>query len=184
MTTPVAAPIPTAYGVFSGAIDQTSTQRLFHTLTTAAANRLTVHLLFQSSGGNVADGICLYNFFKALPIDLTLYNVGSIQSIATIAYLGAKHRKVSAHAAFMIHRTLGSAQFAVAARLQGLAQSVLLDDTRSESILRQNLRLGDDVWNTFTEMHFSAEDSVKAGIAEQVEEFIIPSGTPFFNVLG
>ena len=47
-----------------------------------------VHLLFQSNGGTVGDGLCLYNFFRSLPISLTFYNTGSVASVAAIAYLG------------------------------------------------------------------------------------------------
>jgi ATP-dependent Clp protease protease subunit len=99
-------------------------------------------LLFQSNGGLVGDGICLHNFFRALPIELTLYNVGSIASIAVTAYLGAKHRKASAYAAFMLHRTYASPQAATSDRLHAIAQSVSLDDERTEAILRRIPHLG------------------------------------------
>jgi ATP-dependent Clp protease protease subunit len=97
---------PEVYGIFSGPIDQAGTQRLANGLTTSSANNVkSVHLMFQSQGGGIGEGICLHNLFQSLPFDLTLYNGGSVASIAVIAYLGAKRRKVSAYASFMIHRT-------------------------------------------------------------------------------
>src|SRR5215217_2667776 len=53
-----------------------------------------VHMLFQSNGGTVCDGVCLYNFFRSLPISLTLYNTGSVAPVAVVAYLGAHERKL------------------------------------------------------------------------------------------
>lgn len=85
-----------------------------------------MHAVFQSTGGGIGDGICLYNVFKALSIDLTLYNTGHVASIAVLAYLGAKHRKVSRHAAFMIHRTQTTTQSANTQTVQAFAKSAVL----------------------------------------------------------
>jgi hypothetical protein len=58
------------YAVFSDNINQASVQRVFNAFAFGTANKIQhVHLLFQSCGGFVGDGICLYNFFKSLPID-------------------------------------------------------------------------------------------------------------------
>jgi ATP-dependent Clp protease, protease subunit len=64
----------------------------------------------QTTGGNVQDGVCLYNYFRTLPVDLSVYNVGSISSAGVIAYLGAKNRKAATLATFMIHRSHASFQ--------------------------------------------------------------------------
>jgi ATP-dependent Clp protease protease subunit len=100
-------PPPTeAYAMFSGEINQDTTRKIFDSVTAASAQGFSqVHLLFQSYGGFVGDGISLYNFFKTLPLELTIYNTGAIHSIAAIAYLGARKGKASARAAFMIHTT-------------------------------------------------------------------------------
>jgi ClpP protease-like protein len=82
-------PAPT----FVGTIDQASFQRVIAGIAAAMANKVQeVHLLFQSTGGTVADGICLYNFLHRLPVEISLYNVGTVASIGALAYLGAKIR--------------------------------------------------------------------------------------------
>jgi ATP-dependent protease ClpP protease subunit len=132
---------PEIYAAFAGAVDQAAVQRIFHNFGIAMNTGIRhVHLLFQSSGGTVAvavavaDGVCLYNFFRALPIDGTLYNVGSIASAAVIAYLGAQNRKTSTYATFMVHRTQAPTQSATAERLHAMAHSVVIDDERLEAI--------------------------------------------------
>lgn len=143
-----------------------------------------VHLLFHSIGGFPSDGILLYNYFTALPIELTLYNAGSVESAATVAYLGAKNRKVSANAAFMIHKTAVSPQFATASKLKAATQSLVLDDERTEAILREHLKLSDDHWkhHEHHNVWFSADEAVAVGLAHGVASFFPPKGTRIFNI--
>ncbi|MBZ5586918.1 MAG: ATP-dependent Clp protease proteolytic subunit, partial [Acidobacteriia bacterium] len=122
-----------------------------------------LHVLFQSGGGYIADGICLYNFFRALTLDLTLYNGGSVSSIAAIAFLGAQHRKTSRFGTFMIHRSHSSPQNATAAKLEDIVRSLRIDDARTEAILRNHITLTQQQWNAlnYENLTFSAEDSVR-----------------------
>ena len=100
-----------AYAVFSDNVNQATVQRIFNAVAVGMSNNVKdIHFLFQSSGGYVGDGICLYNFLKTPPIDLTIYNAGSVQSISLIAFLGAKKRKTSPRSVFMMHRTSSGAQ--------------------------------------------------------------------------
>ena len=176
------APTPSAevYAVFSDNINQASVKRIFFNFTGAMEKQFKhVHLLFQSSGGFVGDGICLYNFFRSLPIDLTIYNAGAVQSIALIAYLGAKKRKTSLRGIFMMHRTTIGAQPATAAKLKGTAKMLTLDDTRTESILREHIKLPETEWAALDnqDVYFSGEEAVKVGIADEIGEFCPPRGT-------
>lgn len=185
-TPPVPTIPPIVYGTFSGAINQDSVQKLFNTFAIAMnSNVQHVHLAFQTSGGFIGDGVALYNYFKTLPIDLTLYNTGTVASIGVIAYLGAKARKASKYSAFMIHRTQRSAESSTANMLRSLAEAAALDDKRPEAILREHLKLPAEKWNDFDhyDLSFSAEESVDIGIAEQIAEFSPPAGAKVFNVL-
>jgi ATP-dependent Clp protease protease subunit len=140
--------------------------------------------MFQSTGGYVGDGICLYNFFKSLTIDLTIYNAGFVQSIAAVAFLGAKKRKTSARATFMLHRATNSPQFATATRLQAVADSVILDDRRIESILKEHLALTPEHWTNMNhhDFIFSGEEAIKLKMAHEIGEFSPPPGTQIFNI--
>jgi ATP-dependent Clp protease protease subunit len=174
------------YGVFSDQINQASVQRIFQNLALATnAGVKHAHILFHSTGGLVPDGIALYNLFRALPIELTLYNPGSVQSIAVIAYLGAKHRKASANATFQIHRTIFTSQAARADQLEVLAEVTHLDDVRTEGILRAHLKLSDKDWDKFDRaglMVFSAQDAVKIQMADELADFSPPQGAKIFNI--
>lgn len=177
------APV-SAHATFAGPIDQQSVQRIFTSIAAGSANKIEhIHVLFQSFGGAVADGICLYNFFRTLPIDLTLYNVGNVSSAATIAFLGAKGRKVAANATFMIHRAQSPGQPASAARLQAMAHSVAIDDRNLEAVLRAHLDMSPDRWaiHDIADLWLSADEAVACKLAE-IGEFSPPKGAQIFNI--
>lgn len=175
------------YTMFCGGIDQATAQKIVASLTAASVNHVKhVHVLFQSAGGFVGDGVFLYNLFRTLPIELTLYNVGQLASAAVIAYLGAKRRKTSTRATFMIHRSTNSAQFATSSRLEHLAKGLILDDERTEGILRQHVKLPDELWGQlqFHDIYLSGKEAVDFGIATELGEFEPPAGAQVFNLLG
>jgi ATP-dependent Clp protease protease subunit len=174
-------PPPLVFGVFSGGINTETTRNIINNLNVATTGAVKeVHLMFHSTGGFVGDGVCLYNYFKSFPISLTLYNPGVVASIGVIAYLGAKHRKTSAHAVFMIHRTqCNIPQGTPASRAKTIVDAAILDDKRTETILREKLVLPEEKWRSFDNdnLHFSAEEAVRYGIADEIADFSPPPGT-------
>lgn len=178
-------PLNEVYLTFVGSIDNAAAHRITQGMSTAMINGVDhVHLLFQSFGGAVGDGVFLYNYFLALPIGLTLYNLGKIESIATIAFLGAKKRKVSTHATFMIHRTVITQERATARRLESTTKSLLLDDERTEAILKNHLKMPEDRWKEleYHDVNFSATEAVEVGLADEVAEFAPPPRTQIFDL--
>jgi ATP-dependent Clp protease, protease subunit len=173
------------YAIFAGVIDQQAVQRIFGGIAAASNNSVDhIHLMIQSTGGNVGDGVCLYNLFRTLNMGLTVYNCGQISSIATLVFLGAKERKTSAHATFMIHRTYANPMGATSDRLQTVAQTLVLDDQRTEAIFREALKLSDDQWasHKYTELWFTADDAIKCKLATEIGEFAPPIGQKIFTL--
>jgi ATP-dependent Clp protease protease subunit len=184
-TTPGPALPADVYAVFCSSIDQAAVQRLFAAVALASQKSVQrVHLLFQSTGGNVADGVCLYNFFKTAPVDITLYNVGSVQSVAAVAYLGARNRKTSARATFQFHRTTASPQGVRIGQLKTIAESVIADDARTESILREHLNISADKWAVLDrgDLWFTGDEAIAARIADQIAEFAPPAGSMIYSL--
>jgi ATP-dependent Clp protease protease subunit len=169
-------PRPPVYATFSGQIDQVNAQKLINALIVGSGQYGHIHLLFQSHGGFIGDGVCLYNFFRAYTTELTLYNTGAVSSMAAIAYLGGKHRKVSKYGTFMIHRSTISPLNATVARLQAAAESLKIDDQRTDEILRSHVELSQDQWDklNYVDLTFSAEEAVKIGMADEIAEFLPP----------
>ena len=179
-------PLPNeVYATFCSGIDQASVQKIMNGISFASQNNVThFHLLFQSSGGAVNDGICLHNFFKTCPIPLTIYNAGAVQSIGLIAYLGAQTRMASKSATFMIHRTTVPAIPLTTNRLESVKKAVSLDDFRTEEIIKQYSAVSAEQWAKLTdnEFWFTANDAVASGIATAIGEFSPVSGKPIYNI--
>lgn len=175
------------YAVYCGAIDQAHSQKAVAALTIAMGMKSKhVHLLFQSAGGYVGDGVFLYNLLRSIPIETTLYNAGQISSAGVIAYLGATHRKTTRSATFMIHRSTNSPQFATSTKLGHISKTLVLDDQRTEDIVRAHVNLPNDLWDAMHhhDVYVSGEEAVQFGIATEIGEFSPPAGVQVFNLLG
>jgi ATP-dependent Clp protease protease subunit len=185
LATPVSLPSE-LYASFTGAINADALQRITKGFDIAMTQKVQhVHLFFQSTGGWVNDGVAMYNYFKALPLELTVYNPGVVSSIAVVAYLGARHRKTSAHAVFMIHRTqCNFPQGIPASRAQTMIDAAILDDQRTEAILKERLALPAEKWAHFKhdDLHFSATEAVEYGIADEIADFSPPSNGQIYNI--
>src|SRR5579859_1867486 len=94
------------YLTLTGLVDQDMVKRIFNSFAVAVNGGVkTAHMLIQSTGGMVSEGVAIYNYLRGLPINLITYNGGSVASIAVLVYLSGKTRKASATSTFMIHRT-------------------------------------------------------------------------------
>ena len=185
MTNGVAPAAPKeVYGIFAGPIDQAAAQRISNAMSLAINNGVEgIHLLFQSGGGNVGDAIYLFNLFRSLPISLTLYNIGSIASIAVIAYLGAAKRITTSNATFMVHRIPVGA---TSGKLQSADNTAILDEKRIESILQSKLKLPEDKMKlrSVANLSLSADEAVAAGLATSIGDFMPPKGQLMFCIGG
>lgn len=176
---------PIYYG-YTGPIDSAGATRIA-TAFNAAVNEGcdVVHLAFNSLGGSVADGIYLYNHIRGLPITVHAYNLSSVASIAVAVFVAADRRYCSAHSTFMIHPTAFlQLPDMTAERLQTFLTSVLADDERTESILRERTRLTDQLLNArrYSDVHISPNVALKQGVVDEILEFTVPDGFQMFQI--
>ena len=187
---PAVLPQVNSYGVFFGEINPQSAQIFASRLAFATQDKSAdkhLHLLFQSGGGTIAEGIALYNLISTSPIDISLYNMGSLQSMATIVFLAAKRRVVNQHGTFMLHAPTCAPQPMTTNRLTDVLESLKIDDARTNAILRRHLKMSETQWTNLRHNEFwiTAADSVKNGIATEIGDFTPPRGSPLisFNCL-
>jgi ATP-dependent Clp protease, protease subunit len=145
----------------------------------------TVDSIFHTTGGMIADGVALYNYFRAVPIDLHLYNIGSVSSIGVIAFLGARHRYASANATFVVHKSHYAPNTPTDAnRASGMADALKIEDTRTQAILEANLTISLDQLNKhlLTEFPFDAKSALGCGLIQEIREFAVPAGGMLNNI--
>lgn len=170
----------TSYFGYAGGIDSAGVSRIAAALNSAVnAGADEVHLCISSMGGYVADGIYLYNHMRALPLRVTMYNVGSVSSIAVTVFLAADKRYCSSHAMFMIHPTvIPTPEGMSAERLQSALDAALADDARTENILRERARIPEQLLaeRRAKDVHIDPKQAADYGIVHGVREFSLPRG--------
>lgn len=183
---PPTSPFATdVYGVFVDGINQDNAKRLVSGVTMALNKGFkNIHIMFQSFGGAVGDGVMLYNFLRALPVETYLYNVGQVSSAGVLVYLGAKHRIASPHALFMLHKTTWggpSAPSLDAGALDAVANSLTLDDERTIEIWEEHIKLTPAMKRGVKrgDLFLTAQQALECGLATELRDFACPSGFMF-----
>jgi ATP-dependent Clp protease protease subunit len=116
-------------------------------------------------------------------MDISVYNSGSVQSIATVIFLAGKRRVVSPHATFMLHRASCAPVALTSDKMEGALNSLKVDEARLEVILKFHLKLSDAQWSDLRnkEFWFTAEDGLKSGVATEIGDFSPPKGAQVFS---
>jgi ATP-dependent Clp protease, protease subunit len=174
-----------AYFGFTGMIEPGGVGRIAGALNSAVNSGVgAVHMSFSSNGGYVADGIYLHNHMRALPLHVTIYNTGSVGSIAVSVFLAAAERYCSQHSMFMIHPTTMSAESMSARRLQSTLDAALADDDRTDNILRQYASIPEDVLaaRRYGDIHIAPRQAVEFGLVHGVREFSLPQGQNIIQI--
>lgn len=142
----------------------------------------------SSSGGMVDEGMALYGFIRSLPIELTIHNIGNIDSIALAVYLAASRRLANPDATFLLHDFSFPQPVPISNRHQAEDLSVGLSGARRKmaGILRMRTGMTDQQFQALNFMSDTslqtAAKAVEVGIANEIQEAVIPAETELFNV--
>lgn len=170
----------------AGRIDDDMVQRLFTKMAGAVSSGVQeLHLMIQSTGGIINDGISVYNYLRCLPLTITTYNTGTVQSIAVSIFLAAKKRKASLSATFMIHKaTFYAASPTTSVQLSAVTQSLMVDDDRIERILKQCIEMPDEKWEAhrYVDLFITSEEALAFGIIDEIADFRPPPGATLINI--
>jgi ATP-dependent protease ClpP protease subunit len=68
--------------------------------------------------------------------------------------------------------------------MQAFASSLLIDDKRTEEILRAHVAMPDDVWalHKLQDVILTAEEAIRYGFARDIRDFAPPKGTQVVNL--
>jgi ATP-dependent Clp protease, protease subunit len=175
-----------AYFTLSGDVNSDMVHRVFEAaagMTEDGVER--AHVLLQSNGGYVSDGLCLYNFLANSPIEFVMYNGGAVASIAVILFLSGTRRYCSETARFMVHKSHATAQPGSRPdALNIIVEGLRADDARTESILRKHIELTPEQWAThqYSDLHLNSRDAKTARMVNAVADFSPPKGAVLRNI--
>ncbi len=153
----------------------------------ANKNHDEIHLLLSTPGGTVQDGIAIYNFIRALPVSVIVYNVGSVNSIGNVVYQAAARRVASTVSSFMFHGVGFDIQNARLERkqLQERMQGIENDQSRIADIMVRHTQLGrDQLDKLFLDMgYLSSNEALQCGVTDEVTDFCLPQGMPILQLI-
>jgi ATP-dependent Clp protease protease subunit len=175
-----------AYFTLSGDVNSDMVHRVFEAVSGMSEHGVdTAHVLVQSNGGYVSDGLCLYNFMSNAPVNFVMYNAGAVASIAVILFLAGSRRYASETARFMVHKSHATASpGARPDALNIIVEGLRADDARTESILRKHVDLTPEQWGVhqYSDLHLTARDAKVAGMITDVADFAPPKGFHIRNI--
>ena len=89
---------------FTSIIDSTTSQALMAFLCKAVNDgHDEIHLFLSTPGGGVSEGVTIYNFIRAVPSRVVIYNMGTVASIGNVVYQAADFRVCARTSSFMFH---------------------------------------------------------------------------------
>jgi ATP-dependent Clp protease protease subunit len=175
-----------AWFTLSGDVNSDMVHRVFEAVSGMTEDGIeTAHILVQSNGGYVSDGLCLYNFLARAPIEFVMYNGGAVASIAVILFLCGTRRYASETARFMVHKSHATASpGARPDALNIIVEGLRADDARTEAILRKHVELTPEQWaiHQYSDLHLTSRDARTAGMIHDVADFSPPKGAHLRNI--
>jgi ATP-dependent Clp protease, protease subunit len=177
------------YVTFSAEVNPSTTESLIATMANCANFGVKkVCLLLSTPGGSVTHGLNLYNVLRAMPFELSTYNVGNVDSIGNVIFAAGARRYAAPHATFMFHGVGFDApggQRLEEKNLRELLDSVQANHRRIGDImaLRSDLKAA-EISTLFLEAQTrDAQWALGKGIIHEISEVQIPPGTPVLSLV-
>jgi ATP-dependent Clp protease, protease subunit len=177
------------YVTFSAEINPSTTESLIALLSQQINMGIQeVYLLLSTPGGNVMNGLNLYNILRSFPIKLTTHNVGNVDSIGSAIFLAGQERYACPNSTFMFHNVGFDIPGQIRLEeklLRERLQSVLADQNRIGSIIGERTRLKNrQIKNLFKEARTKDADYARSvGIVDDIRQAEIPPGAPIFSLV-
>ena len=173
---------------FSSPINTESANALVKCASDVANQYPEVHLLVNSPGGNVQAGVHCYNMMRALPTELTTYNVGNVDSIANVLFLAGNQRIAAPTSVFMFHSVGFEIQNPIRLDEKVLRErlnSIVSDHNRIGNIVAERSSLSvEDTTQLFVEQKVrDAAWAAEHGIAHEVALPAIPKNVQIVQVI-
>jgi len=137
-------------------------------------------ILISSGGGEVLSGLAAYNYLHGLKVNITTYNLGQVDSAASLLYCAGTHRYALPNSRFLIHSsftTLPPGTPLNTAYLDGQVQQVNNMNQLSSQIIEQAIgKKSKQIEEAIQgQSIFSPQQAVDIGLAQEIKtDFATP----------
>lgn len=134
------------------------------------------------------NGVNLYTVLKGMPFELTIHNVGNVDSIGNAIFLAGKRRYCTSNATFMFHGVGLSLNGNIRLEEKNLRErldAILSDQRRIGAIIAQNSTLTEqEIADLFREAQTKdANYAIDKGIVHEIRDVQIPPGSPIVSLV-
>jgi ATP-dependent protease ClpP protease subunit len=141
-----------------------------------------LYFTFSSPGGSVAAGITLYNFLRGLPVELTMHNIGSVDSIATVIFLAASNRYACAHSRFLFHgigNSVAQGTRLTIAQTRELLSGLEQDERRIKELVVERSKITEGEMISLLQQGETKNPAfaLEKGIVSDIRDFALPAGS-------
>jgi ATP-dependent protease ClpP protease subunit len=146
----------------------------------------TIYCLFSSTGGVVDGAITLYNFLRALPVEIIMHNTGSVDSAANIIFLAADTRYASKHSSFLFHGTsqpfIANTRFTKNQIAETLSSLNVLESKMIGVMTDRTKLTTEEIKSLFSQGEPKYPDfALDKGIISEIKDPKIPPGIPILS---
>jgi ATP-dependent protease ClpP protease subunit len=148
-----------------------------------------VYLAFSTPGGDVMQGMTLYNLLRGMPFKVITHNVGNVDSIGNAIFLAGEERYACKHSTFMFHG-VGFNMANQTVRLEEknireMLDNIVSNHSRIGTILEERTQLEKAVIpELFREAQTKdAAFAVGCGIIHEVRDINIPTGSTVISLV-
>ena len=148
-----------------------------------------MHLLISTPGGQVREGMVLYNILRGLPLQLTTHNVGNVDSVGNVIFLAGTKRYACSNATFMFHGVGVGIDKPSRWEQKDLREKLGMieaDTARIADVIRERASFPnpDEVRELFLEARTEGVDYAKSkGIIHDIRDVSIPPGCPVYQLV-
>lgn len=177
----------TQYITYCGSISDNNSKHLMVLCSDAITKAFTeIYIAISSTGGSVPAGIALFNFLKALPVTITVHNIGIIDSAAIIAFLAGKNRYASEESRFFIHGASIKPEKPILNMwdLSELTKMLRNDQENMSKIITKSTVIPPESLNTwfFVSEIIIPSKAVELGIISEIRVFNLPADGSIITV--
>jgi ATP-dependent protease ClpP protease subunit len=149
----------------------------------------TIFLLLSSGGGNIDDGLSLYNLLRSLKIHIVTVNMSNIGSIANAIFLAGDHRIACPESTFHIHDfdwSFNAAHTMTPSNLTEISDQIKLSRLHNKSLFKSRTKLTDSDFKKFQLLEKpivkDAAFAKEKGIVQEIGMPDLSTVTGIFNV--
>lgn len=190
-------PPDTIYINFSAEINASTTETLIAAIGQAVNQGVkTVYLLLSTPGGQVMNGLNLYNVLRGFPIELITHNVGNVDSIGNTVFMAGAKRYACQHSTFMFHGVAANIPATIASPvgqmvvlgekdLRERLGSIQADQRRIGAVIKDRTRLDEPAIETlFLEAQTKdANWALACGVIDEIRDVKVPAGVPVVSLV-